>query len=447
MEAIFYMLKTSLFLLGFFVLYELLLKKETMFTANRIYLLLTSVLALILPFVIFDIVSAPVLQDFTQDLPEIFLFQEGDIQTAPVSNVGLYGLFVVYVLIALIRSFMFFKKTLPIVRMLKQSPLTISKEVKVFALSSGQSAFTFLDNVFISQDLPSDQYEQIIDHEMVHVRQKHTWDLLWFEWYKIVFWFNPVVYLYQKRMVLLHEYLADEQIVSKTGKKQYINTLLNEKFNTRNLVFINSFYQSSQLKNRIIMMTQNKSRSTNLLKYLSIIPFVLIMLFVQNACNTDHPEKGKATTVPGSTIEKVETDQHSVKFDTEQDKEVRSDKKDNLPFSVIEEAPVFPGCTGSKEVLKKCFMDKVSKHVNDNFKTLSAKSLGLDSGTKYRISVMFTVDKHGQVTKIKARAPHESLEQEAIRVIKLLPQMTPGKYKDEPINVTYALPILFVAQN
>ncbi len=173
MEAIFYMLKTSLFLLGFFVLYELLLKKETMFTANRIYLLLTSVLALILPFVTFDIVPAPVLQDFTQDLPGVFLFQEGDTQTAPVRNYGFYGLLVVYVLIALIHSFMFFKKTLPILRMLKQSPLTMSKEVKVFALNSGQSAFTFLDNVFISQDLPSDQYEQIIDHEMVHVRQKH----------------------------------------------------------------------------------------------------------------------------------------------------------------------------------------------------------------------------------------------------------------------------------
>ncbi len=195
------------------------------------------------------------------------------------------------------------------------------------------------------------------------------------------------------------------------------------------------------------MMTQNKSHSTNVLKYLIILPVVLIFLFVQNACSTDHSEKDNSATVPDSNIEKVETDQHSVKFDTEQDKEAQGDKKDNLPFAVIEEAPVFPGCSGSKEALKKCFMDKVSKHVSDNFKTLSAKPLGLDSGTKYRISVMFTVDKNGQVTKIKARAPHKSLEQEAIRVIRLLPQMTPGKHKGEPVNVTYALPIMFVAQN
>ncbi len=139
------------------------------------------------------------------------------------------------------------------------------------------------------------------------------------------------------------------------------------------------------------MMTQNKSHSTNLLKYLIILM-----------------------------------------------------EDDGVAFATIEEAPVFPGCSGSNEELRKCFSIEIQKHVSENFKTFTAEALGMEKGSKQRVFVLFTVDKKGRVTNIKVRGPHELLEQEAIRVIKLLPRMKPGKTRGKVIKVKYALPITMI---
>ena len=113
-----------------------------------------------------------------------------------------------------------------------------------------------------------------------------------------------------------------------------------------------------------------------------------------------------------------------------------------VPFSVIEKVPVYPGCDGENYQLKKCMSDNISKHVAKNFNIKLAKTLGLKAGKK-RISVQFKIDKNGNVTDIRARAPHPKLKEEAIRVIKLLPKMQPGKQDGKAVNVRYNLPIIF----
>ncbi|MCF6347376.1 MAG: energy transducer TonB [Flavobacteriaceae bacterium] len=118
------------------------------------------------------------------------------------------------------------------------------------------------------------------------------------------------------------------------------------------------------------------------------------------------------------------------------------DDGDILPFRVIEEAPIFPGCEGLDSLAsRQCFIKKISKFVNKKFDASLAE--GLNIVGKQRISVQFTIDKTGTVTNIKARAPHKSLEKEAIRVVRKLPQMTPGKQRKRPVGVKYTLPIVF----
>ncbi len=113
-----------------------------------------------------------------------------------------------------------------------------------------------------------------------------------------------------------------------------------------------------------------------------------------------------------------------------------------LPFRIIEEAPIFPGCEGLDSLAsRQCFIKKISKFVTKKFDASLAE--GLDISGKQRIWVKFTVDKTGTVTNIKARALHKSLEKEAIRVIRKLPQMTPGKQRKRPVGVKYTLPIVF----
>lgn len=115
---------------------------------------------------------------------------------------------------------------------------------------------------------------------------------------------------------------------------------------------------------------------------------------------------------------------------------------EDVPFAVIETAPVFPGCKGTKEQLRDCFSKSISDHVNQNFDSTLAQNLNLEAGKK-KIFVMFTINSKGKITDIVSRGPHPRLEEEAERVIKSLPTLTPGKQRNHPVNVKYALPITF----
>lgn len=122
------------------------------------------------------------------------------------------------------------------------------------------------------------------------------------------------------------------------------------------------------------------------------------------------------------------------------------DVAEDVPFAIIENAPIFPGCESlPKSEQKKCLSDNITDLVNKKFNVDLAADLGLTPGKK-RISVIFKIDKNGEVTDIQARAPHPRLEKEAIRVVSLIPKMTPGKQRGRAVGVKYSLPIVFNVQ-
>jgi len=119
----------------------------------------------------------------------------------------------------------------------------------------------------------------------------------------------------------------------------------------------------------------------------------------------------------------------------------------DVPFSVIENVPIYPGCEKKKNNAekKKCMSEKVMKFVQKKFNTDLAGDLGLEG--RQRISVQFKIDKNGNVVNVRARAPHPKLEQEAVKVVKALPKMIPGKQRGKAVGVLYSLPILFQVEN
>jgi protein TonB len=117
----------------------------------------------------------------------------------------------------------------------------------------------------------------------------------------------------------------------------------------------------------------------------------------------------------------------------------------DIPFAIIEDPPVFPGCEGTKEQKKKCLQDKISQHVAKNYNTNLSQDLGLTPGKK-KVYVIFKIDKNGHVTNARARGPHARLEKEALRVVNLLPTLTPGKQRGIPVAVSYTLPITLHVQ-
>jgi protein TonB len=151
--------------------------------------------------------------------------------------------------------------------------------------------------------------------------------------------------------------------------------------------------------------------------------------------------------VEETIIESTETEQDT-KIVEVKDIEVADVEEDiEVPFSVIENVPVFPGCEKERnnDDKKKCMSDKIAQFVNKKFNTDLASDLGLSG--RQRISVGFKIDKAGNIVNVFARAPHPGLEKEAKRVISLLPKMKPGMQRGKPVTVPYALPILFQVQD
>ena len=118
----------------------------------------------------------------------------------------------------------------------------------------------------------------------------------------------------------------------------------------------------------------------------------------------------------------------------------------DVPFAKVEKVPVFPGCEkeSTNEGRRKCFETKMSNFINKKFNTHIASDYGLEGIQK--IFVQFKVNKDGEITDIKARAPHPALEKEAQRVVDKLPKMTPGMQRDTPVSVIYLQPIKFKVQ-
>lgn len=122
-----------------------------------------------------------------------------------------------------------------------------------------------------------------------------------------------------------------------------------------------------------------------------------------------------------------------------------NDKSNEVPFAIIDEVPVYKGCSESlaNASQRKCMTESISNHVVKNFNLKIAENLDLPSGI-VRISVIFKVGKDGTISGIRARAPKPELEEEAIRVIKLIPKLTkPGYQRGRPVTVPYSLPIVF----
>lgn len=142
--------------------------------------------------------------------------------------------------------------------------------------------------------------------------------------------------------------------------------------------------------------------------------------------------------VEETIIESTETDEtEAVEVEEIEEIEEAEEVIEDVPFTIIEEVPVFPGCKGTNEELKKCFSKKVQRHYSKKFDADLSNELGLPPGKK-RMYIQFRIDEQGNITEVRAKAPHPKLQKEVARVLKLLPKMKPGKQRGTPVGVRYS---------
>jgi len=471
-----YILQVIFFQLLFLLVYEFLLKKETFFTYNRWYLLFCAVISFLLPLMKIEafstLVPAESIAVLTNVwLPEVFIGNTTEnIQYLPEVEISsatttINWWFITYGVGAFGSLFLLFRKYQNLSRMFSFKTISAEKNFKIIEVPGTTIACTFYKTVFLGEQLSEEEKQQILSHELVHVKQKHSLDLIFFEVLKIIFWFNPLIYIYQSRISTLHEFIADAAVVKTTEKRSYYEQLLNSAFNTRNISFINQFFNHLLIKKRIVMLQKSKSKTIAKFKYLLILPLMLVMLTVVS-CSEDTPEavtndmsiskqlaEIKQALDEGRKLTETERNQfYSIMEQVLKDKnfpppppapERRYAEGADVPFAVIEQVPVFPGCEnlGSNEEQKKCMSEKIQEFVNKNFNTDLGKELNLSG--RNRIIVQFKIDKQGNIADVRSRAPHPDLEVEAERVINSLPSMKPGKQGGVEVGVMYSLPIVF----
>lgn len=455
----------------FLAVYDLFLKKETFFNLNRLYLLIAPILGFILPFVSLGFIQQSIPQEYIIQLPAVVIGGGVSEMVSSGNNWWIPNFMALWIFGMVLSALLLCVKFYKIIKLKFTANTQKFPKFKLVTLPKTDIAFSFFNSIFLGENISEENKASIIAHEKIHIEQKHSLDLLFFEMLRIVFWFNPMIYLFQNRIATLHEYIADAKVTIQKDKKQYYQSLLSEVFQTEKISFINTFFNQSLIKKRIIMLQKSKSTKTAQFKYLLLLPIICGML-VYTACSNDPKaeeqqnvsqsdsevmnkinelaeaimKKGEMTPEEEKALKLLTTEARpgdKVYTSVQEYLDKTADEGDlPVPFGAIEKVPVFPGCSGAdNEEMKKCMSQKIAEFVNSNFNIGLGKELDLKG--RQRIAVQFKIDKTGRITEVRARAPKPELEAEAVRVVKLLPQMQPGEQKGEKVGVLYSLPIVF----
>ncbi len=265
MELLPYILKLTAYWLALYLCYALLLRRQTFLRWNRAYLLGSLVLGFVLPLVTYPEAAPP--------LPVVYQVVVSDfvVKAAPTPSLltwenalwAVYFLGVVVMLGRLLRQgyqlFSFIRKGDGIE--MDDHTLVLLDDDRADEASPGEASlgsFSFLRWIVVSRADYEGNFDTILNHELVHVQQRHSWDIIFLEVLQVVFWFNPVLIIYKKAIQQIHEYLADEKAHGH-NRDGYAEFLISYALNAPCAVLTNQFFNSKLLKNRIAMLYKNKN--------------------------------------------------------------------------------------------------------------------------------------------------------------------------------------------
>jgi len=265
-----------------YLFYIAFLKKETFFSVNRWYLLSTFLIGLAIPFVqipSFEDMQSPVMTVYTGtiDLTEAIITAQPQASSFDIWTV----LLAIYWLGALVVASRFLYGLFQIFNLYKSAEITRYSTYTLVSTSKAHLPFSFFKWVFWSTELDFQQEEKdnVLRHETAHVNQGHTVDVLIMELANIFLWCSPMIYFYKKSIRTVHEYLADAVVLKTTKKKQYGHLLLKQTQSGLQLALTHQFFQS-QLKQRIMMMSKDKSQKSEMAKYLLALPILFVLAFL-----------------------------------------------------------------------------------------------------------------------------------------------------------------------
>ena len=434
-----YLFQVGICLAVFYLFYKSLFSKDTFYKLNRTLILGVTGLSFILPILpwtnLFSLFVAKTstLNNliYTVNLEELIV---GVDSTHRMSWWGIllsiYFIGLVAVLIGVCVEF--FK----LYRFIKGGTVHHREQnIKVLTSSKEDHApFSWMSNIFISEEDLASCGEEIILHEKAHIYYKHSWDVLLMNAVLVIQWFNPAAWLLKRELEVVHEYQADAYVLRKGINAQKYQLLLIKKSVGDYMFNLANSFNHSHLTKRITMMLKKKSSRWASLKLMYMLPALVMIAFVFGCSNAENKEVN--TDKQDTELEAANLQDELVvvgygKSDSES--AVENKKVEGEVFTVVEVQPEFPG--GVKELMR--YLGSYIKY----------PAVAQEAGIQGRVIVQFVVGKDGSIINPKIiRGVDSSLDNEAIRVVQSMPSWTPGKQKGQAVNVKYTLPVTFRLQ-
>ena len=331
-----YLLKASAVICIFYICFQLLLKRETFFNHNRWFLIIGLILALVFPLVIIPVyVSVDTIVS-----PDI-VFQVNDIAPNTTTDASTESTFqwtsllpTIYIVGLSVLFLQFIFQFGSLIWLLLKNPKNKEGTYTYVIVNHKISPFSFFKwIVFNPKNYTKDELELILMHEKVHVNQMHSLDIIFSQLVCVIFWFNPLIWLYKKEIRQNLEYIADNETqATSQNEKAYQHLLLKTSVKNANISLSNNFY-NSQIKKRIIMLHKSKSNHKKQWRHLLVLPLLAGLLM---SMNTEKVYVDNTTTIQNSkeTIEFLVT-RNTTDLELKTMSKAIEDKGGSLEFSQI----------------------------------------------------------------------------------------------------------------
>ena len=453
---LFYQIKVGLCLIAFYLLWKLLLSRETFHRFNRVALLVVMALGLVLPWIRLTVDAPSPVTGGMVALEELIVTPAGnEIHQVPASWSIMDIVTVVYFIgMAIVLAWQLYGRW-SLHRLLKKGRAELLTKGTTWHVLPGEvTPFSYIKHIVINAQDYRENPHEILIHEQAHINLRHSLDVAFMSVVTLFQWWNPAAWLLCNELRQVHEYEADEAVLlSNVDVKQYQMLLIRKSVGDQLFSMANNFnYQS--LKKRIRMMTINKSSQWKRLWALAAVPVIALALVAfanpkidaavvsatadQPASVTpitaDQPSQPEAVpVVDEKATEEVVAEEQAVEEPTVEEQASEPQASKPKVYESVEQMPEYPG--GMAEMLKFLQM-------NINYPPMAAANK-----IERRVIVQFIIDENGQVGDVKVvRSVNEELDAEAVRVVKSMPKFTPGRQDGKAVAVWYTLPISFKLQ-
>lgn len=417
-----YLLKVNVALAACMLCYLLFLRKDTFFNWRRFSLLGFMTVTPVLPWLTLPTGTAPRIsaaEDYlTVRLPEVLLNADQH-PVAEASFTPVQVIYLIYIGVTTLLLLRLMAQCFGLIRLLHRCPTACIAGTRVRLLPDVQGPFSFFRWIFLPQTLSgTPMAEEILAHELAHVRQRHSIDVMAGELMCAFCWFNPFAWILKREMHTNLEHLADASVLDQGyAPKTYQYHLLALSFPKAAATIYNNF-NVLPLKKRIQMMNKQRTRQGWKLKYLLFIPLAALL---GTACTNETEQ----TTAPEASQEKATEQSLSISIATDS----TATKKEQV-YDIVEQMPEYPGG-----------IPAMMEFIKDNIKYPESLK---ESAIQGRVVVQFVISETGEIGDVKViRSIDPALDAEAVRVVKSMPRWKPGVQDGKTISVKYTMPVMF----